>query len=78
MSDKEFVELVGDWGNPPYHARSKSVKRVSPFLLRECPDCGKPKLRLRQRYCDGCTQKRRRKSKREYQRDFRKKHRVST
>ena len=38
--------------------------------------CGNP-LGYRQRLCDDCTEKNRRKSKSAYQKDFRKKHRVS-
>ena len=38
---------------------------------RRCPDC-EAMLRPRQRYCDKCTKKRRLKTRREYQRKFRK------
>jgi len=41
-------------------------------LLRECPECHRPKLKPRQRYCDSCKGKRRLKTKRGYQRKFRK------
>lgn len=43
---------------------------------RRCPDCGAV-LRLRQRYCEGCTRKRRSKTRREYQRKFRKTERLN-
>jgi len=43
---------------------------------RRCPDCDAA-LRPRQRYCEKCTRKRRHKTRREYQRRFRKTQRLS-
>ena len=39
---------------------------------RLCPDCG-AELKARQRYCDDCTRKRRQKTQRQYQRQYRQK-----
>jgi hypothetical protein len=66
MSQKNKIELLGDWGNTPHHAtpRDRTVKQ-SPYLLRECPGCGREVLRYRQRLCDDCRRKRRQKTKRE-------------
>jgi ribosomal protein L37E len=62
------IELIGSWGNPPHHAiprGGQSIDNQNKYLLRECPDCGREKLRYRQRVCDDCRLKRRRKTKRE-------------
>ena len=53
----------------------RGIKTVGKYLLRECPDCGKPKLRHRQRFCDDCGKKRRRKTNRQNQRAYHRKHR---
>jgi hypothetical protein len=64
---------------PPFHTTPRrKIERQNPYLLRECPDCGKPKLRKRQRYCDDCSKKRRRENNRERQRKYYKVHRVSS
>jgi uncharacterized OB-fold protein len=61
------VELIGDWGNPPNHAtsRRRRIVKQNKYLLRECPDCGREKLRYRQRLCDDCRRKHRQRTKRE-------------
>ncbi len=60
------IELIGDWGNPPYHSTGRRrVAKQNKYLLRECPDCGRENLRYRQRVCDICREKRRQKTKRE-------------
>lgn len=74
-----MIELIGNWGNPPFHvAPGKGIAKRKRLLLRECPDCGCEVLRYRQRVCDKCKVRRRRKTKRENQRNFRRKQRVST
>ncbi|HUU19740.1 MAG TPA: hypothetical protein VMW72_21495 [Sedimentisphaerales bacterium] len=73
------IELISGWGSPPHHATPrKIIERQNPYLLRECPDCGKPKLRPRQRYCDDCKKKRIRNTNRERQRKYYRIHRVSS
>jgi len=73
-------ELIGEWGNVPNHATPRNGSKAAKqnLLLRECPGCGRDKLKYRQRFCDDCKKKRRLKTKREYQRNFRRNYRVST
>jgi len=78
MNKNDIIIGMGDGAEQSHYTRKPfwdiriSNKR---YLLRECPDCGLPKLRSRQRYCDSCVKKRRQKTNREYQRKYYKKHR---
>ena len=72
------IMLIGDWGNGEHYATPKGSHKKKPVLLRECPDCNRPKLKPRQRYCDDCRVKRRRKTNRENQRKYYGKQRVSS
>jgi hypothetical protein len=65
MKDKEMIVGIGDWGNPPHHATPRKKIKQNPYLLRECPGCGREKLRYRQRLCDDCRLKHRKRTKRE-------------
>ncbi len=66
MKDKEMIVGIGDWGNPPHHTTPRNNQRQqNPYLMRECPGCGREVLRHRQRLCDDCRRIHRQKTKRE-------------
>lgn len=67
--------------DPAFEKRvRKQYKKIDhtvaePDEVRRCPDCGAG-LRPRQKYCDQCRIKRRRKTSREYKRKYRKRAQV--
>ena len=77
---KGIIIGVGDGAEQSHYTRKPfwgvKISEKDRFLLRECPDCGKAKLKPRQRYCDNCGKKRRQKTNREYQRRYYREHRV--
>jgi len=80
MKENKIIIGMGNGAEQFHYTRKPfwdvKIKKEDKFLLRECPDCGKSKLRKNQRYCDSCTKKRRQKTNREYQRKYYRKHRV--
>lgn len=67
--------------DPAFEARvRKQYRKIDHTVVeaeaRRCPDCGAP-LSPRERYCEKCTRKRRHKTRREYQRKFRKTQRLN-
>ena len=70
LPDYDYQKLFAQ-----YAEQTNTESQAEKVEQRLCR-CGKS-LRLRQRFCYSCSQKRRLKTKREYQRKFRKKQKIS-
>jgi len=67
LPDYDYAKLFAQY--------AEQTKAENQIVKQRLCGCGKP-LRLRQRYCDTCKQKKRQKTKREAQQKFRRKQRV--
>ena len=62
------IELVGAGAERSHNTRLWDIApevKSNPYLLRECPGCGKEVLTARQKLCDECKKKNRQKTHRE-------------
>ena len=70
-NDRQYLYDVFMIKRPDKSFSKETTYEACIVKLRMCPDCHEIKLKPRQRYCDNCKKFRRRKTKKEYQRKFR-------
>jgi len=63
----EIIIGIGDGSEKSHNTRlqSREIKPQNQYLLRECPNCGREVLTARQKLCDKCKKKNRKKTYRE-------------
>ena len=66
IETEQMIIGIGDGAELSRNMRlQKEIEPQNPYLLRECPSCGREVLTIRQKLCDDCKKKNRKKTYRD-------------